>query len=185
MTNEEINIEAGLQRGEYHLVQSLNTSVIWKDDLPMIAINDEEVLQGWCTCRHCNKVFKTHSAPDGRGHRRNYGISSMQRHMKTCVKHPTTQSQHPTISNFVTAKEGLSKGLAENLKLAETKFVISGMHSFLSVEEDGLLDLVQTCIKIGNEVGNIDVKTIWYGRKTIRERTIDENENSATKCRKL
>ena len=43
------------------------------------------------------------------------------------------------------------------------------MHSFKSVEHTGLTRLAQTCISIGARWGKIDVRDIWYGRKTIRD----------------
>ena len=129
--------------------------------------------------------FKTPSDPDESGHRRNYGLSSMQRHINTCVKHPTTPTQQTSISKFVTVKKVLNKTLSENLKLAETRFVISGMHSFQSVEEEGLIQLAQTCINISNEVGNVDINSIWYGRKTVRDKTIDEFQHFTKKLQKI
>jgi DNA-binding XRE family transcriptional regulator len=42
------------------------------------------------------------------------------------------------------------------------------MHSYRSVEHDGLLELAQTCIDIGATFGRVDVSDIWYGRQTIR-----------------
>ena len=138
MTHEAITIEAKIESGEYYLIQNPTSSaVIWKDNLRLIAHNkdnDEVVIQNWCACLHCKFFFKTHSDPDESGHRRNYGLSSMQRHINTCVKHPTTPTQQTSIYNFVTVKKVLNKTLSENLKLAETRFVISGMHSFQSVE---------------------------------------------------
>jgi hypothetical protein len=41
------------------------------------------------------------------------------------------------------------------------------MHSFKSVEHTGLTNLAQTCIDIGARWGKIDIRDIWYGRRTI------------------
>ncbi|CAF1449280.1 unnamed protein product [Adineta ricciae] len=43
------------------------------------------------------------------------------------------------------------------------------MHSFKSVEHSGLQTLAQTCIDIGARCGKVDVRDIWYGRKSIRD----------------
>jgi len=42
------------------------------------------------------------------------------------------------------------------------------MHSYRSVENDGLLELAQTCIDVGATFGRVKVQDIWYGRQSVR-----------------
>ena len=41
------------------------------------------------------------------------------------------------------------------------------MHSFQSVEHDGLLHLAQRCVDIGASFGRVNVADVWYGRESI------------------
>jgi hypothetical protein len=43
------------------------------------------------------------------------------------------------------------------------------MHSFQSVEHNGLLELVQTCVDVGATFGRVNVLDFWYGRKSIQK----------------
>ncbi len=43
------------------------------------------------------------------------------------------------------------------------------MHSFQSVEQNGLLELAQTCVDVSATFGRVDVSDYWYGRKSIRD----------------
>ena len=45
----------------------------------------------------------------------------------------------------------------------------SGMDSFNSIEQTGLINLAQTCIDIGARWGKVKVNDIWFGRKSIRD----------------
>ncbi|CAF1065284.1 unnamed protein product, partial [Rotaria sordida] len=55
------------------------------------------------------------------------------------------------------------------LKDAELKFVVAGSHSLNSLENNGILELLQVDIKIGSHYGMLDMHDIFYGHKTIRE----------------
>ena len=55
------------------------------------------------------------------------------------------------------------------LKDAELKFIVGGSHSLNSLENNGILELLQLGIEIGSNCGMIDIHGIIYGRKTIRE----------------
>ncbi|CAF4545457.1 unnamed protein product, partial [Didymodactylos carnosus] len=63
------------------------------------------------------------------------------------------------------------------LKDSELKFVVAGSHSLHSLENDGLIQLVQTVIEIGASFGLVDVRDVFYGRKTIREEAMVKFED--------
>lgn len=42
------------------------------------------------------------------------------------------------------------------------------MHSFQSIEHDGLIQLAQTCVDIGAAFGRVNVSDFWYGRKSVQ-----------------
>ncbi|KAF9754356.1 Transposable element Hobo transposase, partial [Nosema granulosis] len=77
----------------------------------------------------------------------------------TCVVQP----------KFAYNKKVLPEKYKLKLKDAELKFVVAGSHSFNSLENDGLLTLIQTGIEIGANFGLVDIHDIFYGRQSIRE----------------
>ena len=58
--------------------------------------------------------------------------------------------------------------MQRKLKDAELKFITAGSHSFSALENDGVLDLVQTAIDIDAQMGRVNVCDVFYGLKTIR-----------------
>lgn len=58
------------------------------------------------------------------------------------------------------------------MKDAELKFVIAVSHAFNPLENDSLLDLVQTAIDIGAQVDKVNVSEIFSGQRTIRKETM-------------
>ena len=70
---------------------------------------------------------------------------------------------------FVFNKKALPEKYKLKLKDAELKFTVAGSHSFRSLENDGILQLVQTGIDIRANIGLVDAHDIFYGRQTIRE----------------
>ncbi|CAF4871585.1 unnamed protein product, partial [Rotaria magnacalcarata] len=75
---------------------------------------------------------------------------------------------------FAYNKSQLNERLQKQLKDAELKFVTAGSHSFNALVNGGVLDLVQTAIDIGAQVGKLNVRDIFYGRKTIRGEAISK-----------
>ncbi len=71
--------------------------------------------------------------------------------------------------NFRFTKKSLLEKYKLKLQDAELKYVVAGSHSFRSLENDGILDLLQVGIDIGTNVGLVNVKDIFYLRPTIRE----------------
>ncbi|CAF1647204.1 unnamed protein product, partial [Didymodactylos carnosus] len=69
-------------------------------------------------------------------------------------------------------KNKISDKYQAKLKDAELKFVVAGSHSFNSLENNGILELLQVRIEIGGHYGLMDVHDVFYGRKTIREQLL-------------
>jgi len=79
-------------------------------------------------------------------------------------------SMHQTaIPKFTYNKTKISAKYQNKLKDAELKFVIGGGHSFNSLENNGILELLQLAIEIGSNYGLLDIHDIFFGCKTIRE----------------
>ena len=70
---------------------------------------------------------------------------------------------------FVFNKNALPEKYKLKLKDAELKFIVAGSHSFRSLENGGILQLVQTGIDIGANIGLVDVHDIFYDRQTACE----------------
>ena len=162
------------------------THELWISDISLVGIVDDDekqqIFDGWAACKHCFASYRTHSKKDGSGNRKNYGLTSMHSHVKECRKRPQTVLSlssagvaakesvlsQTLIPRFAYNKNRLNEHLQTQIKDAELKFVTAGSHSFNALENDGLLDLVQTAIDIGAQVGKVNVRDIFYGRKTIR-----------------
>ncbi|CAM4779841.1 unnamed protein product [Rotaria magnacalcarata] len=86
---------------------------------------------------------------------------------------------------FAYNKSQLNERLQKQLKDAELKFVTAGSHSFNALENGGVLDLVQTAIDIGAQVGKLNVRDIFYGRKTIRGEAISKFNHFSTTIRQI
>ena len=71
------------------------------------------------------------------------------------------------------------------IKDAEFKFVTAGSHSFNSLENGSLLHLLQVRIEIGAKHGLVNIKDIFYGRKTIRQEAINKFELFVSSVRSL
>jgi hypothetical protein len=88
---------------------------------------------------------------------------SINQESKSKIASPVIQ---PKLSFY---KKSLPEKYKLKLKDAELKYVVAGSHSFRSLENDGILDLLQVGIDIGTNVGLVNVKDIFYLRQTIRE----------------
>ena len=129
--------------------------------------------------------FRTHSTLDSDGKRKNFGLSTLARHVENCrnKKSSSTTSSQPSIVQFSYNKRGIPDSAKTKLKIAEAKFVVSGSHSFLAVENHGLKELAATCINIGAEYGKVPISNIWYGRKTVQGTCILQKEEVTKKIK--
>jgi hypothetical protein len=194
-------IRRKLHSKDFILVKNDKSShELWAYDISLIGrMNDDETQQifiGWAACNHCMTVYRTHSKPDSDGNRKNHGLNSIHHHIKECKSRLSKSASsstsgvtklpvQTTLARFAYHKNKLSGTLAEKLKDADLKFVAAGAHSFNALENGGILDLVQTAIEIGAQIGNVDVSEVFYGRKTIRSEAFSKFENFLTSIRSL
>ncbi|CAF4517092.1 unnamed protein product [Rotaria sp. Silwood1] len=196
------NLQAGqiqrkLQSKDFILIQNgKNNHGLWNHDISLIGqINAEgaqEIFDGWAACNHCFTAYRTHSKTNTEQNRKNYGLRPFHAHLKECkakqnkvvnniqssfsTASSSKASTQPSISQFAYNKNLLNENLAAKLKDAELKFVVTGSHSFNTLENGGLLDLLQVGIEIGAKNGLVNVRDIFYGRKTIRQEAINKFE---------
>ena len=92
-------------------------------------------------------------------------LSTIKLHLAACKSTPAPIQ----ISAFLNPRSGeLTASEMRTIKDLQTKYVAGGLHSFLSIEEKGLIDLVQFGISIGSKYQNLDARSFWCGRKTVR-----------------
>ena len=186
---QSAQIERKLRAKEFILVNnSKATHELWVNDIALVGILDkdgkEHILDGWAACKHCLVAYRTHSKQDTSQPRKNYGLTSFHAHVKQCRPNTSAITSSTSITKdgfpkesapvqtlmprFAYNKTQLSQQLQRKLKDAELKFITAGSHSFSALENDGVLDLVQTAIDIGAQMGRVNVRDVFYGRKTIR-----------------
>jgi len=183
-------IQRKLRSKEFILVNNIKAAHdLWKNDIALVGIIDkngqQKIFDVWAACKNCFAVYRTHSKKDEFQNRKNYGLTSLHLHVNDCrlkssksslsSTKDTSQKSSPfqtLIPRFVYNKNQLSELLQNQLKDAELKFVTAGGYSFNCLENGGILDLVQTSINIGAQMGNMNVHDIFYGRKTIRAEAI-------------
>ncbi|CAF4039817.1 unnamed protein product, partial [Rotaria magnacalcarata] len=197
-------IQRKLRAKEFILVNNPKaTHELWVNDIALVGIIDKEgkqqIFDGWAACKHCLVAYRTHSKRDAFQSRKNYGLTSLHLHVKQCHSSSSTiisststdavpKESAPVqtlIPRFAYNKSQLSEQLQRKLKDAELKFVAAGSHSFNALENDGVLDLVQTTIDIGAQMGKVNVHEIFYGRKTIRNESIAKFNHFSTTIRQI
>lgn len=205
------NLQAGqiqrkLQLKEFILIDNEKANhELWNDDIFLVGRTNtegaQEIFDGWAACKHCFTAYRTHSKTNAKQNRKNYGLRPFHAHLKECkVKRnkvinniqssistasSSTTITQPSISQFAYNKNQLNENLADKLKDAELKFVTAGSHSFNTLENGGLLDLLQVGIEIGAKQGMVNVKDIFYGRKTIRQEAFNKFELFVSSIRSL
>jgi hypothetical protein len=174
-------IQSRLNAKVFSLVRNdKGNNEIWQNDISLIGKKHEnnviDILEGWAACNYFYASYRTHSKKDSDGKRKNYGLNGIHDHLKVCKSKTKTnviinqghQSSSPAIQSKLSFyKKGLSEKFKLKLKDAELKYIVAGSHSFHSLENDGILELVQVGIDIGANVGSLNVKDIFYGRQTI------------------
>jgi hypothetical protein len=195
-------IQSKLRAKEFVLVNNPKaTHELWVNDISLVGLIDDngqqQIFDGWAACKHCFTAYRTHSKKDDSQNRKNYGLTSLHTHVKECrarpIKIPFSTSTdvapkestpvQTLIPRFAYNKNQLSERLQTQLKDAELKFATAGSHSFNALENDGVLDLVQTAIDIGAQMGKVYVRDIFYGRKTIRAEAITKFNHFSTTMR--
>ena len=192
-------IKQGIEDGFLSLVSNTDKtrSDMWKHFslVGIVPVDDDadpnnfsnKLMTGWSACNYCYLGIRYLSKADKDGKRSNFGGKTIKYHLNICVKSPVYHNQQKgnndntdnltqtTVSRFAWNKAAkLSAEEKYELKLRELKFVVMGRHPFLSVEEQGLLELCQFCTHLGATHKSFDLNASWYGRKTIRETCLDE-----------
>ena len=88
-------------------------------------------------------------------------------------------------SKFIPQTASIPSNVLEKMKRLQTKFVAGTFSSFRLAENPHLLDLIQYGIEIGSKFGQVDVKTVTFGRKTIHKDLFDAVESIFSKVKDL
>ena len=92
-------------------------------------------------------------------------LRTIKLHIAACKSNPAPIWN---FSFFKSKEWKLTTSEMSTIKDLQTKYVAGDLHSFLSIEEKGLVDLVQFRISIGSKYRNLDARSFWCGQKTIR-----------------
>ena len=117
----------------------------------------ESPLPGIVSCSICKCILKHDSKSTGSSH--------AKRHTEHCKPSKGKQELLTSLLNKKTLK--LNESEKVNIKNAELQFCVRGYHSFNSLENDGLVTLLQTFANTAAKHGRFDVKDALYGRNTI------------------
>ena len=117
----------------------------------------ESPLPGIVSCSICKCILKYDSKSTGSSH--------VKRHTEHCKPSNGKQELLTSLLNKKTLK--LNESEKVNIKNAQLQFCVRGYHSFNSLENDGLVTLLQTFANTAAKHGRFDVKHTLYGRNTI------------------
>ena len=117
-------------------------------------------LPGIVVCTICKSVLNYDCEKAGSSH--------IKRHAEHCKPEPhgSKKQQLPT-SHFNNKSIKLNDSERLEIKNAELEFCVRGSHSFNSLENDGLITLLQQLVNIAGKHGCFYVKDVLYGRQTI------------------
>jgi hypothetical protein len=105
-----------------------------------------------------------YKAPDGS----NYGTKNLLDHVRACRDQPKGQM---SLHQCLNQTPQLSKHDLARLKRKQVEYVVNGFHSFRSVENPGLINLLQTCVDFGAKYGKIDIKRSLTKRNSVSRET--------------
>ena len=169
----ENNIRKMLEKKELTLAANTkDTAPVW-NDLRLIfhPSNPTRPITGWVACLYCSRPFRSHSNPDANGKRRNYGLTSVAKHISRCnirkkaiaakrkqtldiEKENGNEPQNSSnskidtsnkITKFLFNKNLLPKAWQNRIKDAECKYVVAGMYVLEMVEQFNLFCFCQAC----------------------------------------
>lgn len=150
------------KNGKYVLQPNTSAKAeIWKHFSVVYEVLDNSELSEakyFCACNRCLQVYQ-HKNASGQS----FGTKNLIDHRKLCTG-SDSQSQLQLRQCFVN-KAQLSKADTSSLKRKEVEYCVMGYHSFRSVEEPALLNLMQTCVDFGAKYGKLDIKSAVSGRK--------------------
>ena len=93
------------------------------------------------------------------------GTKNLLEHLKRCIE-GATQTQLK-LQQCLTQSAQLTKADLSNLKRKEVLYCMEGYNPFRSVEHDGFLNMMQTCVDLGAKYGKFDVGEAAFGRKAV------------------
>jgi len=112
-------------------------------------------------CCACSKCFRVYQYRDSSG--RHFGTRNLLEDTQQCVG----GVGKPQLQQCVTRKVQLSKTEVSTLKRKAVEYCVKGYHSFRSVEQKGLINLMQTCVDYGAKYGKFEVASEMVKRKTL------------------
>ena len=112
----------------------------------------ESPLPGVVSCSICKCILKYDSKSTGSSH--------VKRHTEHCKPSKGKQELLTSLLNKKTLK--LNESEKVNIKNAELQFCVRGYHSFNSLENDGLVTLLQTFANTAAKHRRFDVKHALY-----------------------
>ena len=163
---EILNTEIKMFPGRFTLTIARGRAEFWKSFDAISRLNDNEdgnsiprIVEGYFVCRFCKHVLKYDS--------KIIGSSTLSRHAENCYK--LQGISQPLISSTFKKLTVLSEKQKNKIKNAELGFCVMGHQSFNSLENEGLIGLLQTFVNIASNVGCFNVKGVLFGRKTISD----------------
>ena len=152
--------------GKYQL--KLSTSMkadVWKS-FPVVYELDQDGckvhVKYFCACLRCKKVYQY---KDTNG--KHFGTQNQIQHLKKCTG--LVQNSQMTLFQCMPKKPNLTASDSALLKHKQMLYCVSGYNSFKSVEHDGLMDLMQTCVDFGSKYGKFSIREAAVGRLTVRK----------------
>ena len=117
----------------------------------------------------CNKCKKVYQLKDSSGNP--LGTKNLLEHLKRCTG-GATQTQLK-LQQCLTQSPQLTKVDLSNLKRKEVVYCVEGYNSFKSVEHDGFVSMMQTCVDLGAKYGKFDVGKTAVGRKAVSREVVN------------
>lgn len=162
-------ISKKIKSGEYTLSKFDGKSQCWKLFSKILDTDGSEIF-GLVCCSKCLSCI-VYKKRDPAGKVTDFGTKNLLGHMKHCNP-AATGNTSGTVKSYFQSCVKVDKRTADSIKVAESKLV-SGCHlSFNIVDNANLKSFAQTMIEVGAKYGNIAADSVLYGRKTIREKTL-------------
>lgn len=117
-------------------------------------------LKYFCACNSCRRVY-AYRASNGD----NYGTKNLLDHIKQCCDNRS--GDQTSLRQFMAQTVKLSTADEQLLKRRQLEYCVDGYHSFRSLEHNGLINLIQTCVNFGAKYGKYNVRDVLAKRNTI------------------
>lgn len=163
------DISKKVKSGEYALSKIDGKSHCWKLFSKIIHSDGTEIF-GLVCCSKCLSCI-IYKKRDPSGKVIDYGTKNLLGHMKHC--NPTASGNMAgTVKSYFQSSTKVDQRTANSIKVAESKLV-SGCHlSFNVLDNPNFKSFAQTMIEVGSRYGNVAADSVLYGRKTVREKTL-------------